>query len=74
MVRHNHPVRVVEVPNIDRYAAEWDELVAAMHLPSPFLRSWWLGAVDEGAARTFSFWTATAWSGGYRWRSARSPD
>ncbi len=49
VVRHNHPVRVVEVPNIDRYAAEWDELVAAMHLPSPFLRSWWLGAVDDGA-------------------------
>jgi CelD/BcsL family acetyltransferase involved in cellulose biosynthesis len=48
VVRHNQPVRVVEVPNIDRHAAEWDELVAAMNLPSPFLRSWWLGAVDEG--------------------------
>jgi CelD/BcsL family acetyltransferase involved in cellulose biosynthesis len=42
-------VRVVEVPRIDRYATEWDALVAAMQLPSPFLRSWWLGAVDEGA-------------------------
>ena len=42
-------MRVVEVPRIDRYATEWDALVAAMALPSPFLRSWWLGAVDEGA-------------------------
>lgn len=42
-------MRVVEVPRLDRYAKEWDELVAAMTVPSPFLRSWWLEAVDEGA-------------------------
>lgn len=41
-------MRVVEAPSLGEYAAAWDRLVAAMPLPSPFLRSWWLGAVDDG--------------------------
>lgn len=43
-------MRVVEVPSLGRFAEDWDRLVAALPLPSPFLRSWWLGAVDDGSA------------------------
>jgi CelD/BcsL family acetyltransferase involved in cellulose biosynthesis len=50
MVRHNQAVRVIEVPRLDRYAGAWDELVTAIPLPSPFLRSWWLDAVSAGDA------------------------
>jgi CelD/BcsL family acetyltransferase involved in cellulose biosynthesis len=32
-------------------ADEWDALVAASPLPSPFLRSWWLSAVAGGTPR-----------------------
>jgi len=35
-----------ESPRLGPRAAEWDALVAAMALPSPFLRSWWLEAVS----------------------------
>lgn len=30
------------LPRLDRWASQWDHLVDASPLPSPFLRSWWL--------------------------------
>jgi CelD/BcsL family acetyltransferase involved in cellulose biosynthesis len=30
------------LPHLDRWASQWDGLVDASPLPSPFLRSWWL--------------------------------
>jgi CelD/BcsL family acetyltransferase involved in cellulose biosynthesis len=30
------------LPHLDRWASQWDQLVDASPLPSPFLRSWWL--------------------------------
>ena len=53
----DHPVRdpivasprLFDVPNLDEWAAQWDQLVDASPLPSPFLRSWWLtGAGGPG--------------------------
>ena len=38
----------VVVPSLGMWAEDWDELVDALPLPSPFLRSWWLGHVAEG--------------------------
>jgi CelD/BcsL family acetyltransferase involved in cellulose biosynthesis len=49
-VRHNQAVHVVEVPRLGGHTTAWDDLVAAMRLPSPFLRSWWLEAVADGGA------------------------
>jgi len=34
--------------DLGTWAAQWDELVAVMPLPSPFLRSWWLAHTAEG--------------------------
>jgi hypothetical protein len=33
---------LLDVPHLNRWAAQWDHLVDASPLPSPFLRSWWL--------------------------------
>lgn len=33
---------VLVLPRLDRWAAQWDELVDLAPLPTPFLRSWWL--------------------------------
>lgn len=38
----------VVVPSLGSWAEDWDSLVDALPLPSPFLRSWWLGHVAEG--------------------------
>src|SRR5258708_12847136 len=36
------PPSLLDVPRLDGWAAQWDQLVASSPLPSPFLRSWWL--------------------------------
>jgi len=33
---------LLDVPNLNGWAAQWDQLVDSSPLPSPFLRSWWL--------------------------------
>jgi CelD/BcsL family acetyltransferase involved in cellulose biosynthesis len=35
-------LRLVEAKSLAEWAGQWDGLVAAMPVPSPFLRSWWL--------------------------------
>jgi CelD/BcsL family acetyltransferase involved in cellulose biosynthesis len=43
------PPGLLDVPRLDGWAAQWDQLVDASPLPSPFLRSWWLtGAGGPG--------------------------
>ena len=43
------PTSLLDVPNLNGWAAQWDQLVDASPLPSPFLRSWWLtGAGGPG--------------------------
>ena len=43
------PARLLDVPHLDEWAAQWDHLVDSSPLPSPFLRSWWLtGAGGPG--------------------------
>ena len=43
------PPGLLDVPRLDRWAGQWDRLVDASPLPSPFLRSWWLtGAGGPG--------------------------
>ena len=37
-------MRTVTLPTLGQYQQRWDELVATMALPSPFLCSWWLEA------------------------------
>jgi CelD/BcsL family acetyltransferase involved in cellulose biosynthesis len=40
---------LLDVPHLNRWAAQWDQLVDSSPLPSPFLRSWWLtGAGGPG--------------------------
>lgn len=40
---------VLDVPDLDAWAGQWDQLVDSSPLPSPFLRSWWLtGAGGRG--------------------------
>ncbi len=41
-------LRVEVLDRLDGHAAEWDRLVAASPLPSPFLRSWWLDHAATG--------------------------
>lgn len=36
---------LLAVPDLDRWAPQWDQLVDLSPLPSPFLRSWWLSGV-----------------------------
>ena len=43
------PASLLDVPNLNGWAAQWDQLVDSSPLPSPFLRSWWLtGAGGPG--------------------------
>ena len=43
------PPSLLDVPHLDAWAAQWDQLVDSSPLPSPFLRSWWLaGAGGPG--------------------------
>ncbi len=42
-----HPLRVEAHPTLGRRRAEWDAIVEAMPVPSPFLRSWWLDSVND---------------------------
>jgi CelD/BcsL family acetyltransferase involved in cellulose biosynthesis len=43
------PPSLLDVPHLDEWAAQWDQLVDSSPLPSPFLRSWWLtGAGGPG--------------------------
>ena len=43
------PPSVLDVPHLNGWAAQWDQLVDSSPLPSPFLRSWWLtGAGGPG--------------------------
>jgi hypothetical protein len=43
------PVSLLDVPQLNGWAAQWDQLVDSSPLPSPFLRSWWLtGAGGPG--------------------------
>ena len=43
------PPSLLDVPRLDGWAAQWDQLVDSSPLPSPFLRSWWLaGAGGPG--------------------------
>lgn len=44
-------MRVEVVEQLAERAPEWDELADRQPLPSPFLRSWWLGAAAAGAPR-----------------------
>lgn len=43
----SEPVATTVVPHLGESASAWDALVDASPLPSPFLRSWWLGAVEH---------------------------
>ena len=36
------PPSLLDVPRLNGWAAQWDQLVDSSPLPSPFLRSWWL--------------------------------
>lgn len=36
------PPSLLDVPQLNGWAAQWDQLVDSSPLPSPFLRSWWL--------------------------------
>lgn len=46
------PPNLLDVTQLDGWAAQWDRLVDSSPLPSPFLRSWWLTAVG-GPGRHF---------------------
>ena len=46
------PPTLLDVPGLDGWAAQWDQLVDSSPLPSPFLRSWWLAGAG-GPGRHF---------------------
>ena len=46
------PPSLLDVPQLDGWAAQWDQLVDSSPLPSPFLRSWWLAGAG-GPGRHF---------------------
>jgi CelD/BcsL family acetyltransferase involved in cellulose biosynthesis len=46
------PPSLLDVSHLDGWAAQWDQLVDAAPLPSPFLRSWWLAGAG-GSGRHF---------------------
>ncbi len=58
---HRDPVQaptgpaLLVVNELGAWAPAWDGLVNAAPVPSPFLRSWWLGAVATEAARFVLF-------------------
>jgi hypothetical protein len=41
------PLSLLDVPSLNGWAAQWDQLVDSSPLPSPFLRSWWLTGVGR---------------------------
>jgi CelD/BcsL family acetyltransferase involved in cellulose biosynthesis len=43
---------LLDVPHLNGWAAQWDQLVDSSPLPSPFLRSWWLAGAG-GPGRHF---------------------
>ncbi len=43
---------LLDLPHLDGWASQWDQLVDSSPLPSPFLRSWWLGGTG-GSGRHF---------------------
>ena len=36
------PLSLLDTPQLDGWASQWDRLVDSSPLPSPFMRSWWL--------------------------------
>ena len=38
------PLSLLDTPQLDGWASQWDRLVDSSPLPSPFMRSWWLAA------------------------------
>ena len=46
------PPRLLHVSHLNGWASKWDRLVDSSPLPSPFLRSWWLGGAG-GPGRHF---------------------
>jgi CelD/BcsL family acetyltransferase involved in cellulose biosynthesis len=42
---------LLDIPRLDGWAAQWDQLVDSSSLPSPFLRSWWLTGVGGPGGR-----------------------
>src|SRR5262249_15779645 len=46
------PPSLLDIPQLDGWAAQWDQLVDSSPLPSPFLRSWWLAGAG-GPGRHF---------------------
>lgn len=50
-LRSGAPLDLVVVDELGPWAPQWDRLVELAPLPSPFLRSWWLGAVAVGEPR-----------------------
>ena len=43
---------LLDIPHLNGWATQWDQLVDASPLPSPFLRSWWLAGAG-GSGRHF---------------------
>jgi CelD/BcsL family acetyltransferase involved in cellulose biosynthesis len=41
------PVSLIDVPRLDGWVTQWDQLVDSAPLPSPFLRSWWLAGTSR---------------------------
>ncbi len=46
------PPSLIDVPVLNGWASQWDQLVDSSPLPSPFLRSWWLDGTG-GPGRHF---------------------
>jgi CelD/BcsL family acetyltransferase involved in cellulose biosynthesis len=46
------PPSLLDIPHLNGWATQWDQLVDSSPLPSPFLRSWWLARVG-GSGRHF---------------------
>jgi CelD/BcsL family acetyltransferase involved in cellulose biosynthesis len=38
---------LLDLPHLDGWASQWDQLVDSSPLPSPFLRSWWLAGTSQ---------------------------
>jgi CelD/BcsL family acetyltransferase involved in cellulose biosynthesis len=41
------PLILLDVPHLNEWAPQWDQLVDSSPLPSPFLRSWWLAGTSQ---------------------------
>ena len=44
--------KLIDVPHLNGWASQWDQLVDSIPIPSPFLRSWWLEGTG-GTGRHF---------------------